>query len=1461
MVTNPEQKPLDIAKSSVDLGKKAVEDGITTALNDFSEKISLMEGLSTNEASSIKEVISTVLDETKEVSQDQLNMLSEIAKSATAKDLQKELEWLFGYASEKSALDTAHKKDLAALKSLVKKEIDDVIAPSIESVTVNSIVDVWSLKIKELGSMDATILDMAKNIDKNIDKSLLAHMTAEVNMAYGRWDMRAASRAAKEYGHYATLLSGEEKAQAERILANFKDKAPELFTGKTPENKKTLDHYKSDLYKQTIESETDQLEQAKSIRAMEEYNKNILDLALRARNKEYLDGKTGVLKDVEALIGQKTQKIVDVTLEKKEKSTPEKLMKSFKEDFDPLKKEWDTIAFADILWDFNFDGSVDGKDLGTINWSQIAYAFSDAFRANRPVVGNVIDVMMTGSVTPEQKKALEEVAATKGAESLRIQEFYKAIKADPTLLLLFQNSVKAANINSIDVAQWMNFGFEKSVELSEEERKMITEKLAALFKKETGKEWFTYAWGNTTFLGSFFDGLKGLGLNRTEAINIFRDDTFNSKLNITFGGFGNADLDVVMPYIGVTLANSAKLWKNVTARVAGWIGMGMEGLTFTIPMPHASAGFDIVTKRGNKDSLDANKQAVKKISPTFYISPLTMGGEVELDIKWDRIAWIEEQTDVVADKIAKALGEVAAESATTGKNIYELLKDKFPKTSDAKLKDQAQLLQQVVELSNKSGQSLDAKALAEKFSQEWRNESLMALDRNWQLKSVAPGVVLIGGFMPAPTLRAKFSKITEQYYAESKTAKLQRDIAIQEWLGVESETLSSSEKLEKLQTQAPEFVSVIDNKDGTITVKLNPEHNTAGLNMLDPINVYVADSAKEFVKIDQKTWEVTMPINLDSVIYTVYGGNKVVSQRRSNFFARLFAGKNEKVSKSGDVEFSLVIGTDAAKNAALVERGNAWYTGEKMSEYKEAVGELTDASLNELLKTQAAGKLEKPEAHLAGEVATIAFDVPEWYDVPWYGVNTGRLEFAAPTKWSVLILRDDVAKKIYIQKSPAEAFSLGIERSALKSKDVFPDLEKPSIENIWSVLEPKEVVKNRYTRVKQYNAFISAMHLDLNEKANLDKVIVAAKALFAGNEKFTSNDKLNKADMYALNGLLAMVPTTENKWYGDRHELMLNELDPENKAPVIKTEAEMLSMVAKVRNANAKGKEDLMAKAALMKMPLGILMNYREKGTKTFLWYKKRMLNEGFSQSAVDLYATSRNSVGEAMKNDTHYWKATLNNAVALVYWYTDNGIDEKFTTHPEIATKQNWETTFNKFDRKSPATQEIVKKFLDTVEKTNPDMLQDFKKVVDAKLGRNVSIDEIKAAIINNTGIDGLPIHADFGFAFYANCFNESIVMQWLQIGEVDVQAEWVKAESVLGVWVGAVTNEAHAGEKQVAAAILGNWIRKQGKGDSWTTDDPNQPDNPDTDNPDTDGDGADSGSTDNENTTDSDSWSESAD
>ena len=244
-----------------------------------------------------------------------------------------------------------------------------------------------------------------------------------------------------------------------------------------------------------------------------------------------------------------------------EKAT--RLVNTLSADFDPLSMEGKTLAFADLLGNFNFDQLTNDKDYGTVNGLQVSYAFTDAYRADKPVVDNILAVMqLSPSITPEQTTVLDTILNSGITQKEKISQWMVAIKNDPTLLILFQNSVKATNIASADIAQWFTYGIDKAQEkpLTPEQQKELEGMLEAEFMKKEPK-FGKYLGDKKAIFGSFFKGARGLGINESLLFNMFKTKTFDSKLALTFGAFGNIDQVGSTPYIDVSLNNKIHVSK------------------------------------------------------------------------------------------------------------------------------------------------------------------------------------------------------------------------------------------------------------------------------------------------------------------------------------------------------------------------------------------------------------------------------------------------------------------------------------------------------------------------------------------------------------------------------------------------------------------------------------------------------------------------------------------------------------------------------------------------------------------------------------------------------------------------------------------------------------------------------------------------------------------------------------
>lgn len=535
---------------------------------------------------------------------------------------------------------------------------------------------------------------------------------------------------------------------------------------------------------------------------------------------------------------------------------------------------------------------------------------------------------------------------------------------------------------------------------------------------------------------------------------------------------------------------------------------------------------------------------------------------------------------------------------------------------------------------------------------------------------------------------------------------------------------------------------------------------------------------KQYVKVDPATGAVTFPASIEVTANTVYRGSVEKTEKRKGLLNRLFLGKNRKTSEAGNVDYKLVIGSKGTAGTELIDAKIAsTYTGEKIHE-KKAIEGVSQESVNTLVQEKTEGILEnvtvvvrEEKSKNANVAIDISFDVPAGYTVRGLQAVNGRVMRSLTNKQTMRILKDTKEKVLYTQVVDSPNFAFGAEaKYGLTRNEAFPELTRPNIES--TLIKPRTIVESRYNpkNQKAYNEFIETMKKPLSDAKTLEKASAAAKALFPE----LKDKALNEADLYRINGALCTVATTENKGYSkdgkfDKavYDAKLKELTGGKKVDAPKDTKEMLSYLVKARGGDAT------AMAKLMQAPLSQLMDYRKDGQTGFVGYEKRMATAGYTKDAINLYTKARAEVGATMKNDVGYGRETVDNAVALVFGYDGKGtLNEKFTTHPEIATKQSTgESTFKKFERDT-AGKAIIAEFIKTIYEKEPTLKAKFLAEVQKKIPTATEA-QIKEVLINGGTINGIPVYADFGFAFYANCFNESIVMRGLQIGEVDLPAQ----------------------------------------------------------------------------------------
>lgn len=1496
-----------VEKSSieqVDNQLSQVDQQLKDVFSNFLSELKADKSMSDEQKDVIGNMVKLLLDEKRDILPSDLSKFEYVMKESGWSYMNDKLQVLHEYAVEYSSATDSYKKDLLTLVNATKSALDIVLQAPVDrayhekqtdqqllidaknSTLLDEIVAVKNRKWSSLDGPDfaarAPSVDMdaeskklserlvdqnekdirlfAEQTTKALDSQLSFSFIHKINKYYGEGNLSHAQRAMQEYAHYAKLLpDGADKTNALATLDTYKTRASQLDGWKTIKFTTTLDDYRSNLYKEKVEDLAG-MDQAKMLVAMDLYNKTVADMKLRNKNREYIASKTWVKELMDQLMKMQDASIVDIAIDKKtEKKMSEvdkaiRAMNTLPKDYNILAKENWTMGIARILGDINFDGKLDDKDhLGWVSGKQIAYAFTDAYKeglSGKTPVYYILDAMLTSKNLTDRQKQVLDMRVKESDPAVKTEHFFNIIKNDPSLLIIFQETISAINSNDVDIYQFFQEGLSEATKMSEKERermgKEVEKKLEEEFEKQTGKKFLEYVGSKETFVASFLQWMRGVGINETALFNLLKTKSFSSNVAVTIGGFANTDMKSFNPYMDISLTNAVKLWKNVTWRVSGGVGGGFDSGRFIIPLPHAAVGLDFKDE-SNEKSLNTKWQTSRKISPTLFYTPLIVGAEVELSIAGDRIEGVNNQEEVIAN----ALGSVIDDHQKAGndKTMIQLLKEKFPKTTEETLKKQAAILEQQIALVKESWGTIDGKTMAKWFAEQWRDYAINGMSEWRKLKSIAPGAILIGNIMPAPMLRATFTKVTDKYYAENPEEAHKRQRKIETGSNLKIKSLTSKEKLETLKQEVPEYVSVIENNDNTITIKLADQYANRFTNLQWFMSTMVADSLKDAVKIDPNTWEVTMPANIDYTIQKSLEWNKVTEKERKWFFRRIINGRTEMVSEAGDKAITLVVGNLEGQNAKHVEVGDKSYTGEKLQEVasKKLEAPYTQEWAQKFVveKFRDVFKDDVAVENLDNGWSLITFNIPEGYDVVspiWERSENGKYSFEIHDKKTFRVLKENGNKKIYIQEMEANMFAFGIgEVDKLKTNNAFPPLET-SLINYEKTFKPRDIINARYGTPKAFNAFRAAMQKDLSDAKNLEGAKKAAKTLFPDiasklDQPIGENpqEKL-RATLYLLNGLLVMVATTENKWYSKdgkfdvaEYNKVLKELDEKWTAKGATSTAEMLGLVGAARAGNK------IARARLMKTELQYLLDHRSTSRPNFKGYKDRMLGKGYTQSAANLYETARTEVSKDMRDDVGYGRSTVENWVALIYGYDGAWwLDEKFTTHPEIATKQETgEQTFRAFERQKAGSKDIIRKFLDTLQSKSVDLTKQFTAEVQKQMPEGITVtwEQVKTALIEGTSINGIPVFAEFGFAFYANCFNEAIVMKWLQVWQVDVAAEWVQAESFLGVWYWIIENRIQARQKDVSVQVIWDGIREEWNAESvpWDGKDPN-PEDPKT-------------------------------
>ncbi len=189
----------------------------------------------------------------------------------------------------------------------------------------------------------------------------------------------------------------------------------------------------------------------------------------------------------------------------------------------------------------------------------------------------------------------------------------------------------------------------------------------------------------------------------------------------------------------------------------------------------------------------------------------------------------------------------------------------------------------------------------------------------------------------------------------------------------------------------------------------------------------------------------------------------------------------------------------------------------------------------------------------------------------------------------------------------------------------------------------------------------------------------------------------------------------------------------------------------------------------------------REWGTYEWLGVnslQKLIAKEQYLNSWKTAFETARGTTVNMIWGDALYGSQESKNAIALVFGYGTNWVEENFTGHPKLATKKEGWALYE-----TPVIDDNLKQyFLENMSaKTN--YFEQLAKSIADQYNAGLATDQVDAKLITpelikkallaendsgriiEIGDKKIPIWAEFSFAFYAECFNESLVMKNLTV------------------------------------------------------------------------------------------------
>lgn len=378
-------------------------------------------------------------------------------------------------------------------------------------------------------------------------------------------------------------------------------------------------------------------------------------------------------------------------------------------------------------------------------------------------------------------------------------------------------------------------------------------------------------------------------------------------------------------------------------------------------------------------------------------------------------------------------------------------------------------------------------------------------------------------------------------------------------------------------------------------------------------------------------------------------------------------------------------------------------------------------------------------------------------------------------------------------------------------------VELPDVDSIWKTFLDQPKIEARLLSMKEnynvdYRKFQSKIYgweyqdaLAYAKKMfansvfahkNIDTLIDQKALNYIKSLDLTGENKeIAKASLNYLNGKLALTPSTWGR--GKDISSYLNSGDP----------------ILKWRL--SKAKQEAYKNESLQKL-VDARLSWGKYDNKILFSLTNMLKKEWLSDVAQESLLENRANALWDISNTKTYTSEKLDNAIALVFWYWEQ-VNERWTGHPQLARNEG-------VSYESEISNSEIKDYF--VGRLSPEYLETIKTSIVKQYGNGLSVDKISNENLTKALLDGklhiedvfrkaqtIELGTEFVFAFYAECFNESIVLKNITVKKENSRD--VKVEDVIMSNTQSTSNQASRGS-------MARWVAASttitGKIDGWT-------------------------------------------